>query len=63
MGPLKVTPANSLTSISAFVLLTSAFVPDEPLEDEDEVEVVLCVTQRQHSDASHPRILLLRCQR
>lgn len=63
MGPLKVTPANSQTCVSAFVLLTSAFVPDEPLEDEDEVEVVLGVTQRQHSDASHARVLLLRCQR
>lgn len=43
--------------------LTFVFVFDEALEDEDEVEVVLCVTQRQHGDASHAWILLLRCQR
>lgn len=61
MGPLKVPPVNSQTCV--FVLLTSASVPDEPLEDEDEVEVVLGVTQRQHSDASHTQVLLLRCQR
>lgn len=33
--------------------LTFVFVFDEALKDEDEVEVVLCVTQRQHGDASH----------
>lgn len=33
--------------------LTFVFVFDEALKDEDEVEVVFCVTQRQHGDASH----------
>lgn len=52
------------TLSSLFVLrLTFVFVFGEALKDEDEVEVVLCVTQRQHGDSSHAWIFLLRCQR
>lgn len=32
---------------------------DEALKDEDEMEVVLRVAQRQHGDASHARMLVL----
>lgn len=39
--------------------LTSISVLDEALQDEDEMEVVLSVTQRQHSNASHGWILFL----
>lgn len=54
--------ANPLPSF-CFLPLTFVFVFDEALKDEDEVEVVLRVTQRQHGDASHACILLLGCQR
>ena len=44
-----------MPSLSFFfvLLLTFVFVFDEALKDEDEVQVILCVTQRQHGDASH----------
>lgn len=44
-----------MLSLSSFfvLLLTFVFVFDEALKDEDEVEVILRVTQRQHGDASH----------
>lgn len=49
----------SLTSPSC---LTSLLVLDEALKDEDEMEVVLRVAQRQHGDAAHAWILVLRRQ-
>lgn len=46
---LSVKPSSFLCLSS----LTFVFVFDEALKDEDEVEVVLRVAQRQHGDASH----------
>lgn len=43
-------PLTSPTCLSVF---------DEALKDEDEMEVVLRVAQRQHGDASHARVLVL----
>lgn len=39
---------------------TFLFAFDEALKDEDKMEVVLCVAQRQHGDASHARMLVVR---
>lgn len=38
---------------------TFVFAFDEALEDEDEMEVVLRVAQRQHGDAAHARVLVV----
>lgn len=39
--------------MSFIFVITCAFVLEETLQDEDEVQVVFCVTQCQHGDASH----------
>lgn len=55
-------PSPGLCSLTSPSRLTFLFVFDEALKDEDEMKVVLRVAQRQHGDASHARILLLRRQ-